>query len=272
MGAKKHYNGLAAPASVTALEVVPASSPGPDPQFIALVERIRTTIDRAFIYLSESLWLVLVAGQQMNELKEIIDYGDFEFARQKYFPKIGERAARNWQQAAAGILREVGAPPAIGIPVSVILLSSEKDLSAEALEYRNKWIDCAADKTLAECAASGMALSVTRAWNGRTKGGTTAFDERKDYSKHIMQHMVQIAEHFSHYDSFSAMQKNEVQRLFRAAIMGRDFVLNRTFNGRDCAFPADFSGSERRRAMWPKDLCEFVLDALKERLKSERET
>ena len=232
---------------------------------------LRDSVHKALHAVNGATHLCIAAGQLLNEAQESLEHGEFKPFIEKYLPEISYDTANRWARAAANIVKALP-PPTIDLAVSDILITPEQDLPPEARKYKQSWFDFTADKTINQClndvcVEGDKGHRVDRAINGKLKGGTRG-EDRKDFPFFIGVKFMDLANHFSHWKKFNPTQKAEVAQIIRGAILGMDVSLPR--GSRPKLF--DFAGTKRKRGLWPRELCELALAALKERLKQEDES
>lgn len=198
----------------------------------------------------------LAAGQALNEAKEYSN-GDFMETVAKLVPEVSHKTATTWMRAAANIARALPPmPDCLDIEsISELLSTPDSELPAEALGWKQGWFDFTADKTIKEC-LNGVLVEgdddhrIDRAINGKTKGG--AGGDRKDFPLFVAVKLKDMGVHFSHWAGMTETQKTEAKTALVAAIKGEPMNLRkRNFNF----------------AVWPDDICEVALEALRDRMK-----
>ena len=148
----------------------------------------------AMTKMDEAARYALVAGQWLCELKDAIEHGEFENAVRQHCPWFRNRSIRtlqDWTRAAAKVAEQIQTPLVdVGLKPSEILWASQesiKNLPSAAQAYRTEWFTLIRDRTIKDCIAGlfggdAEGCDVERAINGKFKGGTNQFDDRKGFS------------------------------------------------------------------------------------------
>lgn len=234
------------------------------------VKQIQLNLEEAEHVKKKLMEVAFIVGHELIELKALVGHGHFMEEMSKWFPGHNPGKLERWMRVSETILRHVPLPPGVE-PPEQILTKEDEDLSGPAIEFKRRFKDFIQDRTLKEC-ISGVILeerdpiSAERAVNGKLKGGKGNGD-RKDYPLFIGELAVKISNHLFYYQSYSQAQKSEVASLLAALISGCDIPLSRTMRGHQVVFTFDFSGSERKRARMPRELCRVLMSALKQREK-----
>lgn len=245
-------------------------SPTAHPAVTLNIPRIRAAVDAALVATENARQKCLVAGQMLNEVQSHLPHGEFQHWIEKHLHHVPYVTAARWARAAGNILKAL---PEVtieveseAISVSEILSTPDDELSAAARKYKQSWFDFTGKKTIKEC-LNGVfvdgdeAHRVDRAVNGMTKGGVGKQTDRKDWPLFVAVKLSDIGAHLRHHGRMSAVQKSELEQILRAAILGDDLRLSRGQKGRLFRF-----------ATWPDELCEVMLETLKERLKQTRKS
>lgn len=224
------------------------------------IQRIHDAVNGALAAVENARQKCLAAGQMLNEIKESLPHGEFKLWRQKHLPQISDDTAERWARAAQNIARALPPPRALGVHPSIALTAPDDDLSETARQYKQEWHDFTAGKTIRECLSAvfvegDAAHRVDRVLNGKLKGGTNPYDDRKDYPLFIAVKLKDIAGHLSHWPNMTDLQRSEIEQLFRAAIIGDTTTLSRKLS-RTFKFQ-----------IWPEQLSRLATDALRQRLK-----
>jgi hypothetical protein len=250
-------------ASLTALPTVrPGARRGPRRRaaFTFDIQRIHDAVNGALTAVENAKQKCLAAGQMLNEIKESLPHGEFKLWRQKHLPQISDDTAERWARAAQNIARALPPPRALDVQASVALTTPDDDLSETARKYKQDWSDFTANKTIKEClnavfVEGDPAHRVDRVLNGKLKGGTNPYDDRKDYPLFIAVKLKDMAGHLSHWPNMTDLQRSEIEQIFRAAIIGDTTTLSRKLS-RTFKFQ-----------IWPEQLSRIATDALRQRLK-----
>lgn len=222
-------------------------------------QKLRTICLHALSTVDNARQACLAAGQMLNELKERCDKGDFMDSVAQAIPEISHDTVNIWMRAAANIARALPPVPDVidveTLSISQILSTPDSELPAVALGWKQGWLDFTADKTIKEC-LNGVfvdgddAHRTDRAINGKTKGGSGG--DRKDFPLFVAVKLKDMGVHFSHWAGMNDTQKTEAKTAIVAAITGDALNLRkRNFNF----------------AVWPEEICEVALEALKARMK-----
>jgi hypothetical protein len=210
---------------------MPAAPVGFD--LVAAAERVDQQIQRADRAVGVAINEAVTVGLMLLEVREHLDgnghsnqHTPAELQFQKFVEEAGERngvgraTLYRWIGAAQGTRRGALENAAIdvealSVPLSVVLTAPEEELPEEAREVRQLLFRFMAEKSsLKECAAAGVVVDgddasrITRAHNGKSKGGTRG-EDRKDFPKFIKGKLAHINTHLEHWDAFTAGQKEE---------------------------------------------------------------
>lgn len=145
----------------------------------------------------------LVAGAMLNDVQERLKHGQFEAWVRAHLPEIAERTARCWARAAANVLRALPPLPRGDTErecsVSAVLSAPEAELSEPARQWRRRWHEFTADKTIKQC-LEGVFVDgdpehrVDRAINGKVLGGrgNDQAADRKAFDVFVARHLAAI--------------------------------------------------------------------------------
>ena len=147
----------------------------------------------------------------------------------------------------------------VAMPLSQVLMLPEARLPAAARKLHQDVFDFMQDKSLGEAARAAFggdsaASRITRAANGKTRGGTHDADDRKDWPKFVGVSLKTLNSHVSHWDSMSAVQRAEITSGLVALCTGGEYKPAHTRS------PIQFG-------LWPQELCEAMAESLRLRLK-----
>jgi hypothetical protein len=120
----------------------------------------------------------------------------------------------------------------IPIPLSRLLTLPEAEVGlagSAALEARQLLFNWMADKTIGECLKGVVvdgddASRITRAHNGKTKGGSRG-EDRKAFDEFIGRKLSDISSHLEHWETFKASQKEATLNHFANALSEWDTVV-----------------------------------------------
>ena len=147
----------------------------------------------------------------------------------------------------------------VALPLSEVLMLPEAQLPAQARKLHQDVFDFMQDKSLGEAARAAFggdsaASRITRAANGKSKGGTHDADDRRDWPKFVGVTLKTLNSHVSHWDSMSAVQRAEITSGLVALCTGGEYKPAHTRS------PIQFG-------LWPQDLCEAMAEGLRLRMK-----
>lgn len=164
-----------------------------------------------------------ICGLLLVEAKSIIGHGSFMQWVKIHLPEINHRTAHRWMEAAERTIEATKLPLSFEssgktIPLSLAISGPEKQLTKEAKEARQLFLDFITDKTLK--ALMGVVVDgddahrITRAHNGRSEGGSRG-ENRKDWASFIGRKLSDITTHLSHWKSYSAGQVETTETRFK---------------------------------------------------------
>lgn len=173
----------------------------------ATIIRVKAAISEALNAATKAVGKALIAGHALIELKAEVGHSQFEAAVKQHFPEISERTARRWMEVAERSMQATGV--VIDIPVTKLLTAPTEELPEKAREARQLYLDFTEGKTLKELREVVVdgedPHRITRAHNGRTKGGTKG-EDRKDWPTFIGQKLSDVTAHLKHWQSFTPAQ------------------------------------------------------------------
>jgi len=166
---------------------------------------LRTAVLDALSSVENAKQLCMMAGQMLLDEKQKMEHGQFQDYIAKSIPEISYETAKIWMRAAGNILKALPTIEVESTTVSQILATPDADLPAEALRYKQAWLDFTADKSIRQCLDSvtvygSPAHNVDRAVNGKTKGGVGKQPDRKAFEKFT-------ATKLGHITTFLTIQK-----------------------------------------------------------------
>jgi len=191
----------------------------PDPRSRVVITTIQAAIDDALASFETSRQKCLVVGQMLWDVRRRIPHGEFQDYIERNFHKLEYRTAKRWIDAAEQIVKFLPPPVALDIDVSVLLTTDSTKLSKENQKYKQMLLDLNANTTLKD-AANGVfnegdeAHRITRAVNGKTKGGAGNVD-RKDFPTFIGKKLSDLTTHLHGYQKFTAPQLERTELLFK---------------------------------------------------------
>jgi len=189
--------------------------------------------------------------------------------------EISQRTAYNWMAAANRVMAHLLEIHHTNVPVWIELDGERHLISAvltmpdgqatEAMRtFQATFNMFLTDKTLTEAAACVLQGTdpdsrITRAANGKRKGGKGG--DRKDFALFIGRKLEGISIHFRFWKNMPEQRRSEIKTVISNMILGEETKLG----GRHRIIrPAKSKG---QTVLWPEDVCEVALDALRQRLK-----
>jgi hypothetical protein len=171
--------------------------------------RAKAAVNQAFRSAKVAVGEAILAGHALLELKAEVGHGRFQELAEEHFGEVSDRTLRRWMETAERALLASGV--VVDIPVTQLLTAPAEELGAEQLEARQLYLDFAEGKTLKELREVVVdgeePHRITRAHNGRAKGGTKG-EDRKDYPKFIGEKLSDVTAHLKHWQSFTPAQKS----------------------------------------------------------------
>ncbi len=161
----------------------------------------------------------IYCGQLLNEIKDAIDHGDFLDAVEQNVPEISRVTAWRWMSAARNVieakrgdLKELGFDgSAANVALSTLLdPEAPADSGGDIARARQLLFDFTTGKTMKECMAAVIvdgedAHRITRAHNGKTKGGSKG-EDRKNFPAFIGEAFKTITAHLKFWKSYTPGQ------------------------------------------------------------------
>ena len=190
-----------------------------DPFQKETIQMINRAIDDALASFETSRQKCLIAGQMLIEVKPSIPHNQFQNYIERNFPKIVYRTAARWMAAAENITKFLPPPTGLAVDISVLLTTDAAKLSPANAKYKQMLLDLNGNTTLKD-AANGVfnegdeAHRITRAVNGKTKGGKGTVD-RKDFPTFIGRKLSDLSTHLRGYQQFSVPQLERTELLFK---------------------------------------------------------
>lgn len=180
------------------------------------VATIRIAIDDAMATAELAVNKAIRVGHLLIETKPLLGHGNFQEFIATEFPQVSYDTAHRWMQAAERTMKAVGLDQRLlTLPVSEMLNTAAEDLPDDAArEAQQLLFDFTRDKTIKDCLAAVVVDGdephrITRAANGKTKGGTRG-EDRKDFPKFIGVHLSDISAHLKSWSKFTPQQAEEV--------------------------------------------------------------
>ena len=216
---------------------------------------LRTAIVAALSSVENAKQLCMMAGQMLLDEKATMEHGDFQAHIAKLVPEVSYETCRVWMRAAANIVKALPTVDVETVSISQILSTPDADLPAEALRYKQAWLDFTADKSIRQCLDSvtvygDAAHRVDRAVNGKTKGGKGSENapDRKAFEKFT-------ATKLGHITTFLTVQK-------KSAASGKKQIIGwrQLSPVQQNAIGAAFTQSLEK---WPTWLLEILADKIK---------
>lgn len=186
-------------------------------------QSIREAIDEAIGSANTAVLHAVRAGQLMIEAKPLIEHGDFQQWIAIEFPQISIDTAQRWMRAAQNVVRCVGIQRTeLPMAISEIMGTAAKELPAAAQEAQQLLLDFCAEKTIKDCLAAVIvdgdpAHRITRAHNGRTKGGTRG-EDRKNFPEFVGRKLKEVSTHLQSWKRYTPSQVDETLLAFDRAI------------------------------------------------------
>lgn len=146
--------------------------------------------------------------------------------------------------------------------LSECLAFPEQNLPEKCLLFKMSFLRIVEDeavRSVASKVASGQSppIALTRAVNGKIKGGTHEFDNRKNFPYFAARALGKFCSHASHYDKLSETQKTQFRVLIESAFSGNPMTFDRG-NGKKVTFSF---------APIHEDLCKVAQSASRSRLR-----
>jgi hypothetical protein len=197
----------------------------------------------------------IICGQMLSEKKAFVGHGNWGKWLEQNFQEKHRATVCRWMNAADRVTQalginegqwQIGEGQVIDVEsqtLSSILTLPEAELDTNAQKARQLFLDFTSDKTIADClrdVADGTSPDhrIARAANGKNKGGHKG-EDRKAWDEFTQKRLSQVNEHLSHWESYSAGQKDKVLGYFETAV-----------------------------SKWPAPLLEHLREQIKEELKS----
>lgn len=183
-------------------------------QLAALAEQIRECHSSVVELKAKAVNRALYLGALLNEAKEIVGHGPFMAWRKKEVAALSDDNCERYMKMSANVVRLSGVAP-LELSISSIVGAAAEDLPNDAArEAQQLLFAFTADKTIKDCLAAVVVDGdephrITRAANGKTKGGTRG-EDRKDFPKFIGVHLSDISAHLKSWSKFTPQQAEEV--------------------------------------------------------------
>ena len=226
-----------------------------NPASAVIISNLRTAALAAYNSVETAKQLCMMAGQMMLDEKARVEHGDFQQHIASILPEIPYETCRVWMRAAGNILKALPAIDVEATSISTILSTPDGDLPAEALRYKQAWLDFTADKSIRQCLDSVTvygddAHRVDRAVNGKVKGGkgSEAASDRKAFEKFTATKLGHITTFLTVAKKSAASGKKQIVGWRELSPVQRN------------AIGAAFTNSLEK---WPNWLLEILADKIK---------
>jgi hypothetical protein len=162
-----------------------------------------------------------IAGAQSFDRTKPED-SKFKFWLEKYCPQLAVRTAYAWMDYAERIcLVQAKLAGPLQIPLSTALTAPEKELTPEALEWKQGLFEFMKGKTMKEavaaCAVDGdEPHRITRAYNGKYAKGAGSGGNRKNFPAFTAQKLRHITTFLGH--KLTPVEQGKITASFDAAV------------------------------------------------------
>lgn len=194
----------------------------PGPHLNEAIAIIREAIGEVEAIQEQAVRKAMHVGAVLLEVKARLPHGAFQPWIEENFGANRYRNLARWMEMTERVLLATGLEShALPASLAEIVAPESSGLSTDALAARQLLFDFTNDKTIRDCLAGVVegdaAHRITRAHNGRTKGGHDGGD-RKDFPKFIGVHLSDITSHLKFFKSFTGAMVEIIEAKFKAAI------------------------------------------------------